>query len=91
MERDHGAVVPSSNNVITERTQSPANERRVPANPTPERTSTTLKVFLPNGGFNIVKFRENISVKVRFNEFLNYVELFARNATKATHELLRGF
>lgn len=63
MERDLNHLIPSAD-VIPDRTKSPANERRVLPQPTPERTSTTLKVFLPNGGFNIVKFSENIDVKV---------------------------
>lgn len=66
MERDLNNLIPSGD-VISDRTKSPANERRNAAQqqPAAERTSTTLKVFLPNGGFNIVKFSENIDVKVR--------------------------
>jgi hypothetical protein len=64
MNKDSTSAVPVSNDVITDRKRSPTNERRACANLTPERSSTTLKVFLPNGGFNIVKFSENINVKV---------------------------
>ncbi|XP_065222614.1 focal adhesion kinase 1-like isoform X2 [Planococcus citri] len=65
MEREFTNLIPSGD-VISDRTKSPANERRNNAQQntcTSERTSTTLKVFLPNGGFNIVKFSENIDVK----------------------------
>lgn len=32
----------------------------------PEKTTTTLKVHLPNGGFNVIKYGEAIDIKVIF-------------------------
>lgn len=39
---------------------------------TPVTVPTTLKVHLPNGGFNIVKFGDAIDVKVRLNTLVSF-------------------
>jgi hypothetical protein len=52
---------------------SPSLSARVAS---PDRDRNTLKVHLPNGGFNVVKFDDAIDVKVR--NFICYSYLIGR-------------